>query len=274
MYPSNPWIVKFFASANSYFTLNILYVLRFILLVPEHHSRIQEILTVIGFDESVQCFAGEVENAISMYENSLNDNSDLLMLEPITGSRINVIQESPIYWLFLSLYWGYGFGNNNYTAIMKVYNWRIGDIALKYLLYFLKMKQKEASMGSNTHIDSFYSDLVARLVRIMDILIALSRLNSGYVNRMFFPKNKDLAVNFFNIFLASPWINNAFSVVEVHGKGSKKFIQFFHEDENINCIISTSRMIKKGSLKNFETSHNSLMKLFNLIVLLVSQIIL
>lgn len=264
MYSSNPWIVKFFASANMHFILNVYYVLRFLLMIQEHHGRIQEILAVIGFSGSIQCFADEVEDAIIMYENSLKDNPDLLMKELVVGSRINVIGDSPIYWFFLSLYWGYGFRTNSYTAIMKVYDWRIGDIALKYLLYFLKMKQKETSMGSNVHRDSFYSDLVARLVRIVDILIAFSGLNQQYLNRMFLPDGKDLAVNFFNVYLAYPWINDAFSVVEVSGKGKKKYIRFFHEDENIDCIISTSRMTKRGSLKNFEKSHNSLMKLNHL----------
>ncbi len=264
MNSNNSWIVIFFASANKYFILNILYVLRFMLMVPEHQSRILEIMTLIGFSKSIQCFADEVEDAIIMYENSLKDNPDLLMREHFTGSGITVIQDTPVYWLFMSLYWGYGFRINSYTSILKVYDWRIGGIILTYLLYFLKMKEKEASMGSNTHIDSFYSDLVARLVRIVDILIALSGLNSHYINRIFFPDTKDLAVNFFNAFLAYPWINDAFSVVEVLGKGKKKFIRFLHEHEGINCIIATSRMTKKGSLKDFEKSHNSLMKLYNL----------
>lgn len=128
MNSSNLWIVEFFASANKYFILNILYVLRFMLMVPEHQSRILEILTVIGFSESIQCFADEVEDSIIMYENSLKDNPDLLMGELILGNRINVIGDSPSYWLFLSLYWGYSFRINSYTAIMKVYDWRIGDI--------------------------------------------------------------------------------------------------------------------------------------------------
>ena len=264
MNSSNPWIVMFFASVNTHFILNILYVLRFMLMVPEHHSRIQEILTVIGFGKSIQHFTEEVEDTVIMYENSLKDNPDLLMKELVTGSRINVIQDTPVYWFFMSLYWGYGFRVNSYSSIMKVYDWRIGDIALRYLLYFLKMKQKETIMGSNIHIDSFYGDLVARLVRIADILIALSSLNNRYINHIFFPTGKDLAVNFFNTFLAYPWINDAFSVVEVLGKGKKKFIQFYHEHEDIDCIISTSRMTKKGSLKDFEKSHSSLMKLYNL----------
>jgi len=264
MNSSNPWIVIFFASANSYFILNILYVLRFLLMIPEHHSRIKEILAVIGFKGSIQSFADEVEDTIIMYENRLKDNSDYLMKKLVVGSHINLIQDSPIYWLFLSLYWGYGFRVNSYNAIMKVYDWRIGDIALKYLLYFLKMKQKEASMGCNVHIDSFYGDLVARLVRIIDILIALSGLNNRYVNRMFFPAGKDLAVNFFNSFLSYPWINDTFSVVEVLGKGKKKFIRFLNGNEEIDCIISTSRMTKVGSLNGFEKSYTSLMKLNNL----------
>jgi len=264
MNSNNSWIEIFFASTNKYFILNILYVLRFMLMIPEHHNRIQEILTVIGFKRSIQSFTDEVEDAIIMYENRLKDNPDLLMRELFTGSGINVIQDTPVYWFFMSIYWGYGFRVNSYTAILKVYDWRIGDIALKYLLYFLKMKEKEASLGSDTHIDSFYSDLVARLVRILDILIALSVLNNSYVNRIFFPEGKDLAVNFFNTFLAYPWINDAFSVVEVSGKGRKKFIRFLHEHEGVNCIIGTSRMTKVGSLNGFEKSYTSLMKLQNL----------
>lgn len=128
------------------------------------------------------------------------------------------------------------------------------------------MKQKEAITGSNVHIDSFYSDLVPRLVKIMDILIVLSSLKSLYVNQIFFPKDKDLAVNFFNVFLAYPWINDAFSVVEVHvpSKGKKKFIRFFHEHEGIDCMIKASRMTKIGALKDLESRYNSLMRLYHL----------
>jgi len=258
MMENNIWIEKFFASRNKNFILNVLHVLQFQLTIDKHHKRIQEILDVIDFQGSVSEFRSIVDESVIEIENSLDNNPQYLMRELIVNHSINVIGDTPSYWLFLALYWGYHFREKNTASIKKIYNWEIGDIVLRFVLYSLKMKKEEVK-----HRKGLFVDLPPRLVRIIDILIAMSRLDNAYLNRLYLPKNKDLALNFLNVQLDNPWVKDAFSVVkDVIAK--KNMVWFLHQEENINLSIPTSRITKMHVLTNLDETHKDLMKLYNL----------
>ena len=262
MIVNKSWIKQFFASANESFILNILYVLQFMLQVPVHHKRLNEIFAEAGIEADIKSFTDSVSTSIILYETKLKEDSNYLMKDfTVKAGIINAIENTPIYWLFIAIYWGYDFKNNTNAVIIKDYNWRIGDVVLKFLLYFLKMQRQTLRSGKSPRI-GFFPDLATRLVRIVDILIALSKLNNRYIRKMYLP-NIDLAQNFLNVQCNNPWLCDAFSVVkDIHiGRG---VFQFNHEVENIKLNIYPTRMVKVSALNGLCDTLKDLINLYSL----------
>jgi len=262
MRPSRQIINNFFYDIKEDFILNTLYVLRFIINVYEHKSYIEKILS-LGIQKST---VGElytaVEEEIQHYENISNNDEKYLMTEITTGKAINVIKDTPIIWCFIALYWSYDFKLKNHNTILKTYNSRIGDIALKFLLYFLKMKHKEAITKCAPHKDSFYQDLSARLVRIIDILPAMYAEKNEHLNKLYFPiEEHDLAQNFLLVQINNQWEQSALLVKE---EKPKNIIRYKHDDEGLHLIIKPSRMTKEGAFRDLDKTYNQLIQLYNL----------
>jgi len=259
---NNSLIELFFASDNKNFILNILYVLKFMLQVSEHQNRFNEIFAEAGVDAGVKSFSDIVNDTIDLYKLKLEENDDYLMKDfTIKAEIINRIENTPIFWLFIAMYWGYDFKNQTNDAIFKGYNWRIGDIALKFLLYFLKMERQTLSSGKSS-AKGFFPDLAARLVRIVDILIAMSKFNNRYINNIYF-QDKDLAQNFLEVQCHNPWLCDAFTVVKNTHIGRGVF-QFYHEEENIKFYAIPTRMAKSTALNGLCETQHALIGLYNL----------
>lgn len=262
MIVNKSWIELFFASVNKSFMLNILYVLRFMLQVPAHHNRFNEIFVEAGVALNIVNFAEVVADTVTLYEKDLEKHPAYFMKDfTIESGVINVMEDTPIYWFFMAIYWGYDFKNNTKDVISKCYNWQIGDIALKTLLYFLKMEQKKISTGKTVSI-GFYTDLSARLVRVLDILIAMSKEKNAYINYIYFV-DEDLALNFFQVQCHNPWLRDVFSIIK-DTNIDKNVFQFYHENEGIKFYARGTRMVKKSALNSLCETLKKLRKLYNL----------
>jgi len=264
MRKSNQIIQNFFGKISDSYILNILYVLQFMLNIAEHKKRFQEILNVSNPNTSLDDFIVVIQHEIQYYENNLEENPDYLMEEIVTGKKINVIKDTPIIWCFLALYWSYSFKNTDQDSVLKSYNPRVGDIALKFLLYFLKMKQKESRMACVEHKDSFYEDLSARLVRTIDILPVMNAQTSEHLEELYFPNSQiDLALNFLKVQIENPWEAMTLLII-TNSKTGKNVIQYRHNNENLNFIVQPSRMTKDGAFRDLDKTYNQLMQLWNL----------
>jgi len=264
MRQSKQILQDFFGKINENFILNVLYVLQFILDREEHKKRLEEIINIYNQDISLDKLNTTVKDEIQYYENLLKKDSKYLMEEIVTGSAVNVIKNTPVIWCFIALYWSYDFKSKDHSIILETYNAKIGDIALKFLLYFLKMKHKEAHTVCTPHKDSFYEDLSARLVRIIDILPVMESKNSVHLKKLYFPTDQsDLALNFLKVQIENPWEQDVFSVIENPETG-KNVIRYSHIDENISFLITPSRMTKEGAFSNLDKTYNQLMQLYHL----------
>ena len=267
---TNNLIQLFFNTANQNFILNVLHVLELILLVPQHRNRLEEIFYFINTHTSdanisLEALLTAVNDAIVFYKNNNNDSNNFFMKKHTKdAAMLKKIDDTKIYWFFLALFWGYDFNKHKSKhEIVATYNWQIGDIALKFLLYFLKMEQKKLISGKSIK-KSFYKDVVPILIRIIDILIVFDNSNNDYIKQQYLPKNEDLALNFFNIHIDDPWKNNLFSKVQIKTARQKKSIlQFYYAVEDIELNINLSRMQKENMFNNFENHYRDLMDFYN-----------
>ncbi len=264
MRKSNQIIQNFFYKINDSYILNVLYVISLILSIKEHKKQLQDILNISNPNISLDDFSKALKQEIQHYEGLSKENTKYLMEDIVTGSAINSIKNTPIIWLFIALYWSYDFKNKDQDLLLKIYNPNVGNIALKFLLYFLKMKQKESRGITVVHKSSFYEDLSARLVRIIDILPAMDARESYHLRKLYFPTEKsDLALNFLQVQINNPWERTVLSVAEDPRTG-KNAIHYLHNGENINFTIRPSRMTKDGAFRDLDKTLNQLMQLHNL----------
>jgi len=264
MRPSRQIINSFFYDIKEDFILNTLYVLRFIIKVDEHKSHIEKILSLGIQKSTMDELYRATEEEIQHYENLSNNDEKYIMTEITTGKAIYGIKDTPVIWCFIAIYWSYNFKSKDHNTILETYNSRVGDIALKFLLYFLKMKHKEAYTVCTAHKDSFYEDLSARLVRIIDILPVMESQNSEHLKKLYLPTDQsDLALNFLKVQIENPWEQDVFSVIENPETG-KNVIRYSHIDENLSFLITPSRMTKEGAFRDLDKTYNQLMQLYHL----------
>ncbi len=264
MRKSNQMIQNFFGRINNNYILNVLYVLRLILNIEKHQKRLEKILNISSPGITLDEFSTVVQDEIHYFESHLKDNPDYLMQEIVTGNKISAIKDTPIIWCFIALYWSYNFKYKNQTLITEIYNPEIGDVALKFLLFFLQMKQKEARMVCVGHKTSFYEDLSARLVRIIDILPVMNAQDSKHLKKLYFPNSHTgLALNFLKVQVENPWERMTLSI-KIDSKTDKNAIHYKHDNENLNFIIRPSRMTKDGAFRDLDKTYNQLMQLYNL----------
>ena len=264
MRKSNQIVQNFFYEINDNDILNVLYSLTLILNIPEHKKRLQEILDISNPGCSFDDFSEAVAQEVYYSENLLKEDSKYLMDKSITENKTNPTEDAPAIRCFIALYWSYYLKNKDQDSSLKIYNPRVGDVALKFLLYFLRMKQKETHVGCAIHENGFYEDLSARLVRIIDILSVMDAEDNKYLQKTYFPDSKsDLALNFLKIQIENIWEQNSLSVIEP-SKTEKSTILYRHSGENLNFKIKPSRMTKSGAFRDLDKTYSQLMQLYNL----------
>ena len=260
MRKSNQIIENFFSILEEDYILNTLLVLHLMFKVPSHHRRLQDILTITNPEVSINNLEIAVQEEIQYYEELLDKDTKYLMKE----IKIDVLENTPILWYFIALYWIYDFKNNSLNSILEVYNPKIGDIALKFLMYFLKEKKEKSTTSEAKYSISFYKNISAKLVRVLEILAHMDTHKNSHLMELYFPDGKeDLALSFLQIQIDNPWEQDTLSIVE-RKKPLKSYIRYRHSDEKLDFTINTSRMCKPGALNDFDKTYNQLLKLHHL----------
>ncbi len=172
----NRVLVDFFGGFPQVSSGNTKRMLGLMTNVPEHKNRIESILSLTGnADISVSELGKMLKLDLAQY----NDDTEveLLIKKPLAGNRLKLIKRYTGYttlWSMHGLYWAYHFHEKTDEEILSNYNHRIGDIALKYIELYHKMKQKEELTGDNKHPFSFYEFIAVGKVRAIEFLIGAS----------------------------------------------------------------------------------------------------
>ncbi len=238
--------------------------LRFMASVPEHHERIKTILETTGHPNvMVEEFRKRLEVQEDLILEAAKEKPEILIAKPLSGKHLNVIKAFTPLWLFHALYWAYRFDINSDEDILSLYNFRIVDVVLKYLEFYHKMKIKEVQGGDNKHPFSFYEFIATDKARAIEFLVAASRQNSAYLNKLYLDIDKsiDLDMNFFMIQNTNKWESESLQVVKA---GSRNVIKYENEDEGLSFQIVSSRMLKDGSLDSFEDAYHKTLQLYAL----------
>lgn len=172
----NPAIQDFFGGLPEHASLNIIRITRFMTEVPAHKERFESILSLVGYPEiSVEEFRYMLEYyEIELSQEYDETKSNVFIIRPLSGKYLNIVKDYTLLWSMHALYWGYRFHERTEEEILFDYNHRIGDIALKFIEFYHKMKQKEEMMGECKHLFSFYEFIAAGKVRAIEFLIGAS----------------------------------------------------------------------------------------------------
>lgn len=111
---------------------------------------------------------------IELSEEYDETKSNILIIRPLSGKYLNIVKDYTLLWSMHALYWGYSFPSKTEEEILFIYNHRIGDIALKFIEFYHRMKQKEEQIADNKHPFSFYEFIAAGKVRAIEFLIGAS----------------------------------------------------------------------------------------------------
>ncbi len=172
----NQVITDFFGGIPEHASQNTIRITHLMTGVSAHKERFEAILSLTGHpDVTVEEFrkmlAYQDIELSQMYDEG---KSNILIKRPLSGKYLNVVKDYTLLWSMHALYWGYRFNEKTEEEILFDYNYRIGDIALKFIEFYHKMKQKEELMGECKHLFSFYEFIAAGKVRAIEFLIGAS----------------------------------------------------------------------------------------------------
>lgn len=172
----NPAITDFFGGLPKHASLNTIRLTCLMTKVSAHKERFESILSLVGYPELT---VEEFKNMLEYYEIELSEEydetkSNILIIRPLSGKYLNIVKDYTLLWSMHALYWGYSFPSKTEEEILSIYNHRIGDIALKFIEFYHKMKQKEEQIADNKHPFSFYEFIAAGKVRAIEFLIGAS----------------------------------------------------------------------------------------------------
>lgn len=174
MKPLNHILTDIFSGFPLTSSKNTKKVLKLITKVPEHKRRLESIFSLSGNTNiTVSQLHMMLELDLAQLANH-HEEVELLIPKPLSGKNLNLIKEYTPLWLMHALYWGYSFSSKSEEEILSIYNHRIGDIALKFIEFYHKMKQKEEQIADNKHPFSFYEFIAAGKVRAIEFLIGAS----------------------------------------------------------------------------------------------------
>jgi hypothetical protein len=246
----------FFGDDAEGFALKIVTVLHFMLSQKKHKKSFQKILKITLPDLSLNDFKKAVLKQKALYEKQKDEKQFLISNKIETSGKVIVsLKDSPVKWLFISIYWAYNFRDNSTKAIQEKYDHRIGDIALTFILQSNRMKKMEISKGIKSHADKFYTNLSVRLVRVIEILVALSNEKNTYIDRVYFPdKIDDLALNFLHILSENRFEKNTIDIAKT--EDNRSVMQYKSTTENIELYIASTRMLKDGFMSDINRTYN------------------
>ena len=265
METSNKVITDFFGGLPEHASQNTVRMLYLISGVSAHKERIESILSLVGYPNvTVDEFRTMlVYQNIELQKMIDEGKSNILISKPLSGKHLNVVKDYPLLWSMHALYWGYRVDKKTEEDILFPYNPRIGDIALKFIEFYHKMKQKEKLTGENNHLFSFYEFIAAGKVRAIEFLIGVSQESSLYLKNLYLDidDGMDMDLNFFTIQNTNRWESDSLYVVKASGRNVMKYE---NEEEGLSFQIFSSRMLKDGSVKNFEDAQHKTLQLYRL----------
>ncbi len=238
---------------------NMKRVLNFWTGVPDHARRIETILKLSGHS------GVSVEELHNILESDLLEvGTDNLIAEPLASSKVTVIQEHTALWSPFSLYWAYKFDTRTDVEILVKYNSKIGNIALKFIEFYHRMKQKENRTGDEKQdSEGFYAFAALGKVRAIEFLVRAEEQDSNYLRKIYLDVNGDLDLNFFNLQNTNKWECEALYIVKIESS-DKYVMKYKNEEENLTFQIQSSRMLKYGSVNDFRPAHRKTIQLYNL----------
>jgi len=133
--------------------------------VPEHANRLNTILKL----------SGHPTIRIPKLQDMLNDDLSTTPTASVAKPGSKIIKPHTSLWAAYALYWPYGFNEKLEEEIQQDYHHRIGDISLKYIEYYHRIKQQENSDGDNKHKDSFYEFIAVGKARAIEFLVEASK---------------------------------------------------------------------------------------------------
>ncbi len=246
------------------FALNVIVPLDFMLQQKEHKRRFEEVLEISCPGISFNDFKKVVSAKKDHYEKHQDETKHILATKiEISGKVIATLKDSPIRWLFISIYWAYNFRDHSVRDIQKKYDPRIGDISLTFIRQISRMKKMEMTKGLDPHSDKFYTNLAVQLVRVIEILVAMSDKQSTYINRVYL-NNKiyNIASNFLHTLLTNRFEKNTIDVAKT--KNGSHIIRYKNTVEHIEFFITSTRMIKDGSMPDVYRTYNEYKQLLHL----------
>jgi len=265
METSNKVITDFLGGLPEHASQNTVRMLQLMSGVSAHKERIETILSLVGYPNiTVDEFRTMlVYQDIELEQISNEGKSNILIIKPLSGKHLNVVKDYTLLWSMHALYWGYRVDKKTEEDILFLYNPRIGDIALKFIEFYHKMKQKEELTGENNHLFSFYEFIAAGKVRAIEFLIGVSQASSPYLQNIYLAIDDsiDMDLNFFTIQNTNRWESDSLYVVKASGRNVMKYE---NEEEGLSFQIFSSRMLKDGSVKNFEDAQHKTLQFYRL----------
>lgn len=261
---ASPYLISHFFGDNvELFELNIIIVLDFLLQQKKHKKIIKDIIAITSPEVSFSTFKKVVREHKKELENHDEPTKKLLGKKIETSGKVlKPLKSSPIRWLFLALYWAFNSRDNNFEDVNKIYDDRIGNIALLFLLKKNKMQQMELKKGLEVHPLKFYTDLGVRVVRAIEILTQMSLQDNAYLYRIYLsPSIQDIVENFFMTISSNRFESNTLSIGESEAGRAIKYQNIHY---GIELIVPTTRMLKDGFLSEPEDTLREWLQLMNL----------
>ena len=246
------------------YPLNALKPFDFMLSQKEHDTQFQRILDLKHPEVSLVEFKQLVKDEVTRLELLKESTPKVESLKPISGKSLSPLKYSHRIWGLHSLYTSYDFAHKSYEEIEKIYDSRIGTIALDGIEEITLMKQKEQTTGDDIHDYKFYEETERARTRVIEFLVAGSKQNSKYFNKRYLDDSIDsLLQNFLNIQANDSLEAECLYVVKTTEAGM--VMQYKNEAEDVSFQVITFRISRTlHSLDSFDVGAKKLMQLKNL----------
>jgi len=245
------------------YPLNILKPLDFMLEQDEHDAKFQEILDLKHSDISLVAFKQLVKDEVARLEYLKEVCNDVESLKPIGGKNLRPFKYSHEVWGLMTIYGAYDFAYKSYAEIATIYDYRIGNIVLTGVESIMMMKQKEATTGADAHDYKFYEVTETTRSRTIEFLVAGSKQDNAYFNKLYLNASiDDLLQNFFHVLSTQPLEAACLYVAETK---AGNVMQYKNDAVNISFQTLTFRLLRTAnSLGGFGVGMRKMEQLENL----------
>ncbi len=241
-----------------YGSLNILVVLDFICKKGKNDTLLKDILNEIG-NVSIDDFKLLVSGERQCLEKLTDDDTGLFLRHLSTGKALHPTQGYPVSWMFMALYWAYGFDKKKEEVIGESFNPRIVDSVLRILLAIHNTKRREVELNWPQRSLGFYSDLIVKVVRAIEFLINIDQHGKQQTRRLYLHiSTGDVVEHFIRMVAKNRFEAEAYSTGKTN---ARKLMVYSTEDEYLTVV--SSRMVKDNYLADMDLALDRLHQLYN-----------